>query len=126
MMAGRRHSSSLVKMKPNPLGVAYPMSLRLLARYLAESLVTMSRSPAGTRPLRRSNNEKPITSPLHVTGQRRGLPTPYKLSSAYLLFSSVGADKPGGKFSCARRRRLLRGEPRHAHVLGATRHPHRA
>jgi len=40
------------------------------------------------------------TSPLHVTGQRRGLPTPYKLSSAYLLFGSVGADKPGGKFSC--------------------------
>src|SRR5271166_4189376 len=58
MTAGRKHSASLAKTKPNPHGVPYPMSLRSLARYLAEGLATLSRSPAGTQPLRRSNNEK--------------------------------------------------------------------
>src|SRR6516225_8135242 len=42
VMVGRKPSALLVKMKPNPHGVPYPMSLRSLARCLAEWLVTMS------------------------------------------------------------------------------------
>ena len=57
-MAGRKHSASLVKMKQNPHGVPYPMSLRSLARYLAEWLATLSRSPVGAQPLRKSNKGK--------------------------------------------------------------------
>src|SRR6516162_3419221 len=72
MMAGRKPSASLVKMKPNPHGVPYPMSLRSLARYLAEWLVTMSRSPVGTRRLGRSNNKK-RQIPAVIAHAHRGL-----------------------------------------------------
>src|SRR5262249_6057753 len=57
-MAEHKLFVSLVKMKQNPLRVAYPMSLHSLVRYLAERLATVSRSPAGTRPLRKYNKRK--------------------------------------------------------------------
>ena len=47
MTAAREHSASLVKMKQNPHGVPYPMSLHLLAPYLGEWWATVSRFPVG-------------------------------------------------------------------------------
>jgi transcription elongation GreA/GreB family factor len=41
-----------------PARVAYPMSLRLLVRYLAERSAIPSRSPVGTQLLRQSNNRR--------------------------------------------------------------------
>src|SRR5215470_12691062 len=71
-MAGRKHSASLVKMKRSPRWVPYPMSLRSLARCLVEWWATLSRSPVGTRRLRRSDNKKRQIPPV-IAHAHRGL-----------------------------------------------------
>src|SRR5690242_32264 len=58
MTAARKHFVSLVKMKQNPRGAPYPMSLRLLALYLEEWWATLSRFRVGAQRLRKSNKRK--------------------------------------------------------------------